>query len=266
MDSHYKQLNINMEEIKYRTLIIDDEHPAREFIKELLQAYSNDFQIIGEATNGIEAIQLIKALNPDVIFLDIQMSGKNGFEVLQSLDNIPMVIFCTAFDNYALQAFETNSIDYLVKPINPIRFKNAIKKLKNLNNPKEHNKIKKLIQTYISKQTSNPPTSLPVRIGDRIVFIKIDEIAFFKAKDKYVEIHNLMGKSYILDQSLIILEQKLPEHFIRVQRSYIINTNKIVEIKKYAIGKYILLMDDVYNTKIISGKNYSTTINNLTKI
>lgn len=255
-----------MDVIKYRTLIIDDERPAREYIKELLQFYSGYIQIIGEASDGIEAINLIERLKPDLIFLDIQMPKKNGFEVLQSLNYIPLIVFCTAFDDYALEAFKTNSIDYLVKPINPQRLQTTISKLQNLNELNGQNKIKNLIESIVTKQKSSYPTSIPVKLGDRIVFVKIDDVSFFKAKDKYIEIHTVSNKIYLFDQSLNSLELKLPHYFLRVQRSYIVNTNKILEIRKYTLGKYLLLLDNVSNTKIITGKSYSAVINGLTKI
>lgn len=257
-----------MDKIMYRTLIIDDEHPARQFIKELLEPFSDIFNIIGEATNGNEAIKLINTLNPDLIFLDIQMPGKNGFEVVQSLNRIPIIIFCTAYDDYALEAFETNSIDYLVKPVDPERLQKTVDKLQNFGVVNNQNEIKSLIQNLVSNHTSfsSYPNSIPIRLGDRVVFVKIKEISFFKAKDKYVEIYTLSGKSYLCDLSLNYLELKLPSYFLRVQRSYIINSNRILEIRKYSLGRYILLLNDLPGSKIKTGKNYSKVINNLIKV
>lgn len=254
-----------MTEIIFKTIIIDDEQPARSFIKELLQPYSNCIEIIGEATNGNEAVQLIKSLEPDLIFLDIQMPGKDGFEVLQSLKKIPLVVFCTAFDEHALTAFETNSIDYLVKPVSVERLNKTIEKLKGLSNTKEQEKIEKMIHSIISTKLTDTPTTFPVKIGDRVVFLKMSEIAFLKAKDKYVEIHTIMDKAYILEQSLNTLEIKLPANFRRVQRAFIININHITEIRKYSPAKYVILLDDVCKTKIITGRSYSMKVNKLVK-
>ena len=255
-----------MTDFKFKTLIIDDEEPARLFLKELLQEHSAEIEIIGEAKDGIDAVQLINALKPELIFLDIEMPGKNGFEMLENLDEIPLVVFCTAFDEYALNAFETNSIDYLVKPVKPERLNKTIKKLKNLNHLKEHLKIKELLQTVIKSNPAKQPTTFPVKIGDRVIFLKMNEISFFTAKDKYVEIHTFNNKSYNLDQSLNSLESKLPNHFIRVQRGYIINTELIREIKNYSPGKYSIFLDDRMNTKIVTGRNYSALVNELVKI
>ncbi len=255
-----------MTDFKLKTLIIDDEEPARLFLKELLQAYSNEIEIIGEAKNGIEAVQLINALKPELIFLDIEMPGKNAFEMLESLNEIPLVVFCTAFDDYALNAFETNSIDYLVKPVKPERLNKTIVKLRNLNHLKEQVKIKELLQSVIKSNTAKTPTSFPVKIGDRIIFLKMKEISFFTAKDKYVEIHTFNGKVYNLDQSLNSLETKLPDHFKRVQRGYIINIELIREIKNYSPGKYSIFLEDSKNTKIVTGRNYSALVNKLVKI
>ncbi len=255
-----------MTDFKFKTLIIDDEEPARLFLKELLQAHTNDIEIVGEAKDGIEAASLIESLKPELIFLDIEMPGKNGFEMLQSLNEIPLVVFCTAFDEYALNAFETNSIDYLVKPVKPERLNKTIEKLKKLNHFKEQVKIKELLQSIIKTSTLKPPTTFPVKIGDRVVFIKMNEIVYFTAKEKYVEIHTFSGKVYNLDQSLNLLETKLPAQFTRIQRGYIINSSLIKEIKKYSPGKYAILLEDSKNTKVITGRNYSRVVNILMKL
>lgn len=255
-----------MTEMTFKTIIIDDEQPARSYIKELLQPYSNCIEIIGEATNGNEAVKLIKSLEPDLIFLDIQMPGKNGFEVVQSLKKIPLVVFCTAFDEYALNAFETNSVDYLVKPVSAERLNKTIEKLKGLSTTKEQEKIEKLIHSIVSAKVTDVPTTFPVKVGDRVIFLKMSEIAFFKSKDKYVEIHTVVDKAYILEHSLNTLEMKLPNNFRRVQRAFIININHITEIRKYSPGKYAILLDDVCKTKIITGRSYSMKVNNLVKL
>jgi len=128
----YQYFEIDKRDFNYRTLIIDDEKPVRLIIKELLQSYLNCIEIIEEATNGIEAIELIELLKPDLIFVDIQMPVKDGFGVLQCLTKVPLVVFCTAFDEYTLQAFETNSIDYLVKPVKVDRLQKTIAKLQGI--------------------------------------------------------------------------------------------------------------------------------------
>lgn len=255
-----------MADLLLKTLIIDDEEPARIYLKELLQLHSDFIEIVGEAVNGIEAVTLIESLKPDLIFLDIQMPGKNGFEMLQDLTKIPIIVFCTAYDEYALDAFETNCTDYLVKPVKAERLKKTIEKLKGFNNRYEQPNIKELIQTIIQSNIQENPTSFPVKTGDRVVFLKIKEIVYFMANEKYVEIHTIQNKVFILDQSLNLLEKKLPSQFLRLHKGQIVNTNLIKEIKKYSPGHYLIVLDDICNTKIISGRKYSMEVNRLMKI
>src|SRR5659263_72955 len=117
---------------KYRTLIADDEQPARDRLKKLLAEHADKVELIGEANNGLECLEMIDNLKPDLLFLDIQMPGLNGFEVLQQTGYSPIVIFCTGYDEYALKAFETNNIDYIVKPVKADRIKKSIEKLDSL--------------------------------------------------------------------------------------------------------------------------------------
>jgi len=139
---------------KYRTLIADDEQPARDRLKKLLAEHADQIELIGEAQNGLECREMIDRLKPDLVFLDIQMPGLNGFEVLQQTIHSPVVIFCTAYDEFALQAFETNSIDYIVKPIKAERIQKSIEKLDSL---KRHSDKRKLHQPDTEKGNYKHP-------------------------------------------------------------------------------------------------------------
>jgi len=248
---------------KYRTLIVDDEEPARIRLIQLLSKYHEMISIIGEAVNGIQAVEMINSLKPDIVFLDIRMPGKDGFEVIQSLQNVPYLIFCTAFDHYALQAFETNSIDYIVKPVKPERLAVTLEKIKNLSRNNDYSQILKWVEETIASQKKETVSSFPIKVGDRVIFIKTEDIAYFEANEKYVELNNRQGKKHLLDQSLSYLEGKLPGNFLRVHRAIIINTLLIKEIRRYMGSKYSIILNDMLQSHIISGRSYVEKVKEL---
>lgn len=248
---------------KYRTLIVDDEEPARIRLIQLLNEYQETISIIGEAVNGIEAVEMINSLKPDIVFLDISMPGKDGFEVIKSLHNVPYLIFCTAYDHYALQAFETNSIDYIVKPVRPERLSITLDKVRKLSGNNDYSQILNWVEETIALRQKEVVTSFPVKVGDRVIFIKTEDISYFEANEKYVELNNRQGKKYILDQSLSYMEGKLPGHFIRVHRGIIINTLLIKEIRRYMGSKYTIVLNDMLQSHIITGRYYSEKVKEL---
>ena len=247
----------------YTTILVDDEEPARIRLRQLLGGFSETFSIIGEAVNGDDAVALINSAKPQMVFLDIQMPGKNGFEVIESIAYMPYLIFCTAFDQYALKAFETNSIDYLVKPVTPERLEKTVAKLQHIGKAADSETVLRMVRDMLSTQKSEPLTSFPVKVGDRVVFVKIDEITNFEAKDKYVELNTTRGKQYTIDQSLNYLEEKLPPHFVRVHRSIVINTALIKEIRKYLGSNYSIVLDDNAQTRIVTGRAYVDVVKRL---
>lgn len=248
---------------KYKSIVIDDEQLARQRLINLLAPHNDRVEIIGEAANGKQAIEMINQLKPDLIFLDIQMPEKSGFDILKELHHQPLVIFCTAHDEYALLAFETASIDYLLKPIKKERLEKTIAKLGLIERENNLSKLEEIIAKQFSTITKKELSSIPVKLGDRVAFVAIEDITHFKAEDKYVSINNNEGKEFIIDHSLNYLEQKLDENFLRVHRSCIVNTMYIKEIKRYLGGRYILQLNDVKQTKITSGKNYHDKIKSL---
>jgi two-component system LytT family response regulator len=246
----------------YTTLIIDDEPPARLRLQKMLAQYPDTFKIIGEARNGEEAVEKINRLKPELIFLDIQMPEINGFEVLKQLNYFPKVIFCTAFDEFALQAFDAHCIDYLVKPLSKERFAKTVEKLNQLVGNSEIN-LSKLIDQLTLGTKKKEATTIPVKVGDRVIFIRLDEVSYFKADEKYVSLITKHAKSYILDSSLKKLEDKIPSYFIRVHKSYIVNTNLLKEVRKHFNNRFILVMDDYEQSRITSGRSYYSEIKEL---
>lgn len=242
------------------TLIIDDEPIARERLKRLLAGFDHFFQIIGEARNGVEGLEMIEALKPDLIFLDIQMPGKTGFEMLKELTHFPIIIFCTAYEEYALKAFNTVALDYLVKPVERERLKLTVEKLERKHEPGSFQQIEELLELIRQKGPEKKIHSIPHKIGDRVILIKPEKITHFVASEKYVEFFTDDSKKYITDISLKKLEETLPDNFVRVQRGAIVNIDYVREFRKYFRGKYVLVLDDLKNTKIESGRSYSHTI------
>lgn len=250
---------------RFKTIVIDDETLGRNRLKRMLEEYTGIFDIVAEAQNGEEGLILIEAHKPDVIFLDIQMPGLNGFEMLKKLTHTPTVVFTTAYEEYAIKAFEENSVDYLLKPIEPERLKLTVEKLKKLNNSNPD--ITKLL-AFVEQNNKKEKeiTSIPVKRGDKITLIKLQDIVFLEAKEKYVFIHDIEGREHLVDYTLTELEEKLPKQFLRVHRAFIINKERIKEIRKYFDGKFILIMDNKANTNITSGSSFTQEVRSLFNI
>lgn len=247
----------------YKTLLIDDEALARKRLRKMLLPYADKIELIGEARNGNQAIEMIGNLKPDLIFLDIQMPGKSGFEVLQESHHQPVVIFCTAHDEYALQAFETSSIDYLLKPVKEDRLAKSIEKLHSLKSENNQSELEHFLAQQVKQIAKKEISSIPVKIADRVIFVSLDDISHFTAEDKYVSIHTIGGKEHVIDHSLNYLSEKLDKKFVRIQRSCIVNVSYIKEIKRYMGGRYILKLNNQKISKVISGRNYQEQIKNL---
>ena len=246
--------------LPYKTLIIDDGKIARNRLRRLLGGFEDIFQIIGEAQNGDEGLQIIQKLKPDLIFLDIQMPGKTGFEMLQELSDYPIVIFCTAYEEFALKAFDTLAMDYLVKPVEQERLELTIEKLKSLGEKNTKSQIEELLQIVQNRAERKKLHAIPYKIGDRVILVKPEKITHFLANEKYVDFFTIEGKKYITELSLKKLEQRLPENFKRVHRASIVNTDYIKEFRKYFRGKFVLILNDTKNTKIETGRSYSERI------
>ena len=244
----------------YKVIIVDDESAARLRMRQLLANYESEFQLIGEAYNGLTAITQIENLQPDLVFLDIQMPDKNGFEVLAALSYQPMVIFTTAYEDYAIQAFEVHSVDYLVKPIEASRLAKTIQKLKQFqgsNQPDNNDKWQKLLAQF---QPKKEKFALTIKNGDRIILLRFEEITYLKATDKYVTIHTIGGQRHLSDLTLNELMEKLATNFIRVHRSTIINQDFILEAKRFFKGRFIITLRDGQGTNIRSSASYSAVI------
>jgi len=220
-----------------KAIIIDDERLARNELKKLLGDFP-EIEVIGEAANASEGIERIENLNPELIFLDIQMPGKTGFDMLSELDRIPHVIFTTAYDEYALKAFEVNALDYLVKPVEPKRLADAIQKL-HLQDDREQNHMSPINQN-LSVLGENDQVF--VKDGERCWFVKLSDIRLFESVGNYAKVFFGAHKPLIL-KSLNALEERLDEKtFFRANRKHIVNLRLIEKIEPYFNGGLLLEM------------------------
>ncbi|WP_345953854.1 LytTR family transcriptional regulator DNA-binding domain-containing protein [Mucilaginibacter sp. PAMB04168] len=236
----------------WKTLIIDDEQLARQRLKRLLKPFE-EFEIIGEAVNGADGLEQVDELKPELIFLDVEMPLLNGFEMLSRLQHQPKVIFTTAYDQYAIKAFEEDSIDYLLKPIETERLEKTVKKLRQtMQQPAPALPLEALMQQLFVKKDIK---TLTVKIGDKILLIKLDDIIYIEAEDKYVFLHTSDGKKHLTDFTITGLEEKLPERFVRIHRSSIINTDHIKEIRKGFNGAMVFVMNNATGSKLTSSRS-----------
>ncbi len=218
----------------YKAIIIDDERLARNELKKLLADF-NEIEIIGEAANADEGIEKIELMKPDLIFLDIQMPGKTGFVMLEELDRSPHVIFTTAYDEYALKAFEVNALDYLMKPVEPKRLKDAIQKLQQA---EEKEAAAALASGYRNLLSENDQVF--VKDGERCWFVKLGEVRLFESVGNYAKVFFGTNKPLIL-KSLNALEERLDEKvFFRANRKHIINLRMIEKVEPFFNGGLIL--------------------------
>lgn len=242
-----------------RVLIVDDEAPARALVREYLGAHA-DLEVVGECANGFEAVKAVSEHAPDLMFLDVQMPKLTGFEVLELLDPAPAVVFCTAYDEFALKAFEVHAVDYLLKPFGRDRLAEALARVR-----------ERLAASGAGAAAAVPPAETPaaasagpspaalsaaarapgqfaerlmVRDGALVHVIPIEKLDYVEAQDDYVSIH-AEGKSWLKHQTLAELEQSLdPARFVRVHRSYVVNVERIARIEPYAKDSRVAILHD----------------------
>lgn len=246
---------------KLQVFLVDDEPLALKRLARLLWE-TNKIEIAGQTTEPLEALKIIPTLKLDAIFLDIQMPELNGFELLQKLESYPPVIFTTAFDEFALKAFEVFSVDYLLKPIESERLEKAIEKLEKVSNEKTSevtDNIGKLLADFANKFPTEPNRSIErvaSRIGGKVQILQTSEITHFLAQDKLTFAKNLEGKEFPLDFSLNELEDRLvSKDFLRVHRGAIVNLNFIEEVHGWFSGRILIRLKDAGKTEIIVARD-----------
>ncbi|MGV3632117.1 MAG: LytR/AlgR family response regulator transcription factor [Bacteroidota bacterium] len=221
-----------------KTMIIDDEPLARMLVKEYLAGHP-EMELIAEAGDGFEGVKKINELKPDVVFLDVQMPKLNGFELLELLSHFPKVIFTTAYDEYALKAFESNAVDYLLKPFSEERFNQALTKLKNGVQPPE-NSISQL--SGFTPKYEEESTRIVVKNGSEIQILPTRDIDFIEAYDDYVKIYT--GEKYHLKKKTLSYYEPVlaPANFLRIHRSFILNLAKITRIESFEKNSYLAIL------------------------
>ena len=250
--------NNSSERKAIRVLIVDDESLARKRVKDLLLG-RDEFEIVGECSNGKDAIKAIQKGIADLLFLDIQMRDMDGFEILEKVktDILPTIIFVTAYDKYALKAFEFHAVDYLLKPFDDERFeemlKHASKQIKKDKIEDLSEKLTDLISDYNSAENKQKNKSsnnnfdsyqkrLVIKSAGKISFIEVEDIDWISAEGSYVTL-NMSGKAHLMRETLKKLEKVLdPRKFLRIHRSTIINVSRVKELHSHFHGEYIVIL------------------------
>ncbi len=259
-----------MDDQKIRVMLVDDEPLAIRGLKIRLQEFP-EIEIIGECANGREAVKDIKAMTPDLVFLDIQMPGLDGFGVVRALIGAPapLIIFVTAYDKYAIDAFEANALDYLVKPVEEERLKDAIHRAREAIKTRaaanresrlvellaslseeDHDQIKELIQDPAWTNKERYSERLSFKDGSKVVMLNADDIDWIDAAGDYMCIH-AAGKTHIIRETMKTLQQRLdPARFQRIHRSAIVNTKKVKELHPHSNGEYFVILENGSELKL----------------
>ena len=232
-----------------RVYVVDDEPLAVQRLTRLLRQ-TRRVEIVGSTVKPAEAVEFLSNQSVDAVFLDIQMPGMTGFELLQKLPKEPAVIFTTAFDRFALDAFEVNSVDYLVKPIEVERLEKALTKLERLRGTPQGIAETEQIRALARELTRKFPERISSRIGERVVFVEVARITHFYAKDK-LTFAATASKDYAVDATISDLEEKLdPAVFIRIHRATLLNLNYVEEVSSWFGGGMIVRLKDGKRTEL----------------
>lgn len=240
-----------------RCLVVDDEPLGRVRITTLLQEIP-EAEVVGECETGSAAIEAINELTPDLLFLDVQMPEVDGFGVLAAIpqEQRPAVIFVTAYDQYAIKAFDVHAQDYLLKPFDPDRFQAAFRlAAQRINTERNNGTSARLVALLEDMERTRPRrTRIPIRAGGRVFFLPIEDIEWLEAADNYVRIH-AQGEVHVVRQTLQSMEQSLaPSLFVRIHRSSIVNVGCIREIQPYFGGEYVVLLRS--GTRVYTSRRY----------
>lgn len=224
-----------------RAVIVDDEELARGLLREMLKAHP-EIEIAAECGNGFDAVKAIGETAPDLLFLDVQMPKLDGFEVLELIDPGPVVIFVTAYDEYAMRAFDAQAADYLLKPFSAERFERALERARG--RVGQGRKSETHAQLAAAARGPERPQRMVVRDGPKIHVIPIDRLDYVEAQDDYVALH-AGGKSYLKQQPIGEVEAMLdPARFVRIHRSAIVNLERVARIEPYAKDSRVAILGD----------------------
>ena len=247
---------------KIRALIVDDEPLARRRIKSLL-AHDSSVEVIGECSDGYKAVNFISELKPDLVFLDVQMPAMDGFEVIKTIgpERMPTVIFVTAYDQYAVKAFEVNALDYLLKPFDRRRFQKTLERAKSMIHRMQNGEVNNQLLSLLGelRREHEIPDRFVIRSGGRVVFLRVEEIDWMSNVGNYVRLQ--VGRdSHLMRETMTGMEAKLnPDKFMRIHRSTIVNLDRVKEVQPWAKGEYVVIMRD--GTRLIMSRRYRERLN-----
>jgi len=237
--------------LKRRAIIVDDEADARARLRRLLAGHADQIEIVGEAADGISAVSTIESLSPDLGFLDIEMPGLNGFQLLDSLPRVswPLIVFTTAYDQYAIRAFEVHALDYLLKPVTKDRLGECLQRLALLSTELSRSRLDR------ARREQRPLERLLARSGAKHMIVQVQDVIAFEADDKLVFARTMIGR-FMLNVTLKELEERLDsEAFCRVHRQTIIQLRHARELHALAGGHYLLRLSDGSDVEV--GRNFS---------
>ena len=224
-----------------RALVIDDEPLARMVVLEYLQDFADRIEVLQECGDGFEGLKAIQQHQPDLVFLDVQMPKINGFEMLELVENQPSVIFTTAFDEYAIKAFEAHAVDYLLKPFSKDRFNKAVEKyLAQVPAPKQNKQTEELLEAV--SQSPAQHERIVVKTGTKVKIIPVSDVIYLQADDDYVSVFTQEG-SYLKNKTMNFFEQTLDSrYFVRVHRSYMVAIQQITRIDPYEKDSHLAIL------------------------
>ena len=250
--------------MKIRTIIVEDEPLARERLRNLLDT-DDDIEVCAECADGRSAVEKITELEPDLLFLDIQMPELDGFGVLAelSMPKLPAVVFVTAYDQFALKAFEVHAVDYLLKPFDRQRFRDALQRAKtritSAQSPPADEGLRALIADL--RPDAKAVQKLAIKSAGRVTFVKVEDIDWVEAADNYVNVHSGPAE-HLLRETMTSLSSRLPgEKFVRINRSCIVNLDRVKELQPMFHGEYTVILND--GTKLTLSRNYRSSLSRL---
>jgi len=242
-----------------RTVIIDDERLARQRIRRMLSELPG-FEVTGEFESSEQGLIFLEESQADLLFLDVQMPGMDGFALLESLspDRTPMVIFVTAYDEYALRAFEVHAFDYLLKPFDQARFEKTIERARKQLGGEDRNSEKLIHLLNEFRQRNQEPARFAIKTPGRLFFVRQEDIDWMEAADNYVNLH-VGAETHLIRETMNALEQRLDSHrFLRIHRSTIVNADRIKELRPWFHGEYVVLLKD--GTELTLSRTYREKI------
>ena len=248
-----------------RTLIVDDEPLIRRDLRDRLQEIEG-IEIVGECTNGAEAVERILSEKIDLVLLDVQMPDIDGLEVIRQVgpERMPLVVFVTAYDEYAVRAFELNALDYLLKPFDEERLRQSIARTREKLNTRDQERLVEQLQTLIQARSGTTPKRLTVKNGEAYEFVDIDAVDWAESANNYVQLH-CGTKNYLMGETLNNLEKRLSPHgFVRVHRRHLVNPRRVVAVHRMLGGTFMLQLRN--GVRIGTGRQYKDTVRQLLNV